>query len=316
MRELAVQAGNDTNQALDRDAIQDEIEQLTQELDRVAHTTSFNKRILLDGSMAASPAKGANGPTLDDSGLAIGGAVTKFEIAATAWKPSGLATSPTANANSTVELLGAVADGNDGVEVEYKITNDGTNEVGQYKFTITAEDIEAGSNSAIALSDFITADMEFATGSTVDSVIKELNRIKDVGAVQDGSNTDNVFVMLPNRLVTSAAFTTAPAVGGATHNGKWTLTAADSAADMSTVVFTLTHESSGKHYNASLNNLSSITANDTTVDLNFGDLGTIQLTLSHNNAAGDAFDDALGSAELTGLSLSFELIDRLVKVKR
>jgi flagellin len=51
MRELAVQAGNDPNQTEDRDAIQNEIEQLTQELDRVAHTTSFNRRILLDGSL-------------------------------------------------------------------------------------------------------------------------------------------------------------------------------------------------------------------------------------------------------------------------
>lgn len=50
MRELAVQASNDTNTSTDREAIQDEINQLTNELDRIANTTEFNTQKLLDGS--------------------------------------------------------------------------------------------------------------------------------------------------------------------------------------------------------------------------------------------------------------------------
>ena len=50
MNELAVQGANDTNQNIDRDAINKELAALTDELDRIATTTQFNKQNLLDGS--------------------------------------------------------------------------------------------------------------------------------------------------------------------------------------------------------------------------------------------------------------------------
>ena len=49
MNELAVQASNGTNSEADREAIQDEIDQLTTEIDRVAETTKFNEIYLLKG---------------------------------------------------------------------------------------------------------------------------------------------------------------------------------------------------------------------------------------------------------------------------
>ena len=49
MNELAVQASNGTNSHSDRQAIQDEISQLTTEIDRVAETTKFNETYLLKG---------------------------------------------------------------------------------------------------------------------------------------------------------------------------------------------------------------------------------------------------------------------------
>ena len=52
MNELAVQAANGTNSKDDRDAIQNEIEQLTTEIDRVAETTKFNETYLLKGNSA------------------------------------------------------------------------------------------------------------------------------------------------------------------------------------------------------------------------------------------------------------------------
>ncbi len=50
MNELAVQGANDTNQTVDRDAINQELGALTSELDRIASTTQFNKQNLLDGT--------------------------------------------------------------------------------------------------------------------------------------------------------------------------------------------------------------------------------------------------------------------------
>ena len=54
MNELATQASNGTNSESDRSAIQDEISQLTTEVDRVAETTKFNETYLLKGNTDGS----------------------------------------------------------------------------------------------------------------------------------------------------------------------------------------------------------------------------------------------------------------------
>lgn len=53
MRELAVQSSNATNSSDDRKALQSEVSQLRDEIDRVAKNTGFNGQKLLDGSFAA-----------------------------------------------------------------------------------------------------------------------------------------------------------------------------------------------------------------------------------------------------------------------
>ena len=52
MRKLAVQAANDTNVATDRSYINNEIEQLQAEINRIASTTEFNTQKLLNGDKA------------------------------------------------------------------------------------------------------------------------------------------------------------------------------------------------------------------------------------------------------------------------
>ncbi len=54
MRELAVQSSNATNSADDRKALQAEVGQLRDEIDRVAKNTSFNGQKLLNGSFSAA----------------------------------------------------------------------------------------------------------------------------------------------------------------------------------------------------------------------------------------------------------------------
>jgi len=53
MRELAVQASNDTLTTADRSNISTEMGQLSSELDRIANATDFNTKKLLDGSQAS-----------------------------------------------------------------------------------------------------------------------------------------------------------------------------------------------------------------------------------------------------------------------
>ncbi|SHI59102.1 flagellin [Clostridium amylolyticum] len=69
MRELAVQSANDTNVNADRGAIQDEMNQLVSEIDRIANNTEFNTQKLLDGSFSGKFQIGAN--NTQDMDLAI-----------------------------------------------------------------------------------------------------------------------------------------------------------------------------------------------------------------------------------------------------
>ena len=67
MNELATQAANGTNSKdSDRQAIQDEIDQLTTEIDRVSETTKFNETYLLKGDKASTKNVFMNG---HDAGL-------------------------------------------------------------------------------------------------------------------------------------------------------------------------------------------------------------------------------------------------------
>lgn len=54
MRELAVQSANDTNTDTDRDELQKEVNQLAQEITRIAKNTEFNTQKLLDGSLSGT----------------------------------------------------------------------------------------------------------------------------------------------------------------------------------------------------------------------------------------------------------------------
>ncbi|HWJ05886.1 MAG TPA: flagellin [Steroidobacteraceae bacterium] len=86
IRELAVQASNATNSQTDRDAIQVEVDQLKEEIQRVASTTKFNGVALLNGSQPSFTFQvGADaGEVITVSGLPnaqtaqLGGTITSY----------------------------------------------------------------------------------------------------------------------------------------------------------------------------------------------------------------------------------------------
>lgn len=121
MRELVVQAGNDTNNADDRDAIQKEISQLNTEIDRVANKTQFNTKNLLDGSLGAKIKAAAGneaaltgaGVTASLSGLTSGKtiafAATTTKVTATVGGVSqtiGISTTITAGSKLSFDKIG------------------------------------------------------------------------------------------------------------------------------------------------------------------------------------------------------------------
>jgi flagellin len=60
MRELAVQASNDTNTETDRGEIQKEVNQLTSEINRIGNTTEFNTQKLINGDKKATTTAATN----------------------------------------------------------------------------------------------------------------------------------------------------------------------------------------------------------------------------------------------------------------
>ena len=76
MRELAVQASNDTNTTSDRNEIQKEITALTEEVDRIANNTEFNTQKLLNGNKS-----GVGGEVVNEAVNAQAG-VFEFDLGA------------------------------------------------------------------------------------------------------------------------------------------------------------------------------------------------------------------------------------------
>lgn len=93
MRELAVQSANGTNTAEDREALQSEVSQLKQEIDRIGNTTEFNTQKLLDGTQAGASGVSAGANTT------TGAAVAKLTAATN--------TGATLNTGSTAAQLAA-----------------------------------------------------------------------------------------------------------------------------------------------------------------------------------------------------------------
>ena len=98
MRELVVQGANDTNTSDDRAEIQNELNQLMSEIDRISTDTAFNTQNLLGGSFAATLQVGANDgqiinfsiSSMSSSGLSIGG--TAIQVSTNALASSSMST--------------------------------------------------------------------------------------------------------------------------------------------------------------------------------------------------------------------------------
>lgn len=106
MRELAVQAANDTYSAAQRTAIEEELDQLAAEITRISDSVEFNGVNLLDGSNANFIIQlGPNETVNDELDLATAGAANPFgDIDATVLGVNDAAIVVTSNANSQLAI--------------------------------------------------------------------------------------------------------------------------------------------------------------------------------------------------------------------
>ncbi|BCO08494.1 flagellin [Desulfolithobacter dissulfuricans] len=128
MRELAVQSANASNSAADRAALQDEVNQLQSEMNRIANTTTFNGLKILDGSFSSQKFQiGANANqtisvSIDSMAADDLGRAAKTVTNTTANQGTGSATTaatslPTNNSIAAQTLTIAGSEGTDTVSV-------------------------------------------------------------------------------------------------------------------------------------------------------------------------------------------------------
>ena len=132
MNELAVQAGNGTMSEDDCQNIQDEIDQLTSEIDRVSETTKFNETYLLKGNgtetrqkEVAATAMTATYKTPVTSTVAL-----TATNAPTTWYAKGSATALTAD--QILERLEVDANGNVAIKDGMEMYSEAANTTDQY----------------------------------------------------------------------------------------------------------------------------------------------------------------------------------------
>ena len=173
MREIAVQAANDTNDANDRASLGDEMTALTAEIDRIANGTSWAGQILLDGASpnAAQTTQtgnaafsfhiGSDNTAADEIAVNIAAAgSTALGLAGSANKPTSLTeitddgtTFSVSQTNGTITIANTVANGDNlsvkinGTTVSIAISTSDTYELSesgvaqQYKEAIDAANI-------------------------------------------------------------------------------------------------------------------------------------------------------------------------------
>jgi flagellin len=165
MRELAVQAASDTLTDDDRDAIQDEVDQLRQELDRISNDTEFNTKKLLNGdSGSTTSVSGTNSAAINTATTVAGNstATGTYEV-----KYTAVATQATTG-TTTTSATGITAETDSASAFAGDITINGT--------TIT-----------------------IASGDTIQGVLEKINAesaTTGVTATLDDTDTANLFIKL------------------------------------------------------------------------------------------------------------------------
>ena len=209
MNELAVQASNGTNSNTDRSAIQDEISQLTTEIDRVAETTKFNETYLLKGGNGTKDVY-MNGHDAGLKGTLTDNATTAtFKVAAgalDAGKSVTIGGKDYTIGGSEAEakaLIKKAAD--DGVKADASITIDGTTYTYKTDKWVDKDDKEVtgienkvkkgstvkyGSDSVTVLNDNKTTGIDDANSSVISAakavelMTNELTAANSIGATK------------------------------------------------------------------------------------------------------------------------------------
>ena len=121
MNELAIKAGNETLQSVDRKYIQQELDQLKSEIDRVQTTTTFNEQKLLNGEFSSGKALQVGSEVDADNRIKV--TILKMDWDTISNSATTMPGSTTGNGkgNKTLKVFDT-ANNKDGVEADIKAT--------------------------------------------------------------------------------------------------------------------------------------------------------------------------------------------------
>jgi flagellin len=293
MRELAVQSANDTNSATDRASLQSEVNQLKSELTRIAETTTFNGKNLLDGTLTTA----------------------QFQVGA--------------NANETISFGVSSAKATDLGSNNLTTENETGIESATYSGYVAAANGATGETAATAAAlDAETISITDAEGTTQE-LVAIAGTETDVATVVDAINTADLGVTASgSNSVTLSSFTDLEAtdtivIANAGDPGDVTLTVgteigtdgtltADGIADLEAQGYTVTQNDDGS-IDLSIDNADNITVtyNDvsavTAGQVDVAGSGSGSATLTNGNSA-----DVQGTLTLSaeeGLTLTSDVTD-------
>ncbi|CAM3564725.1 flagellin [Paracidovorax anthurii] len=179
MRELAVQASNATNSKADRTALQAEVKQLTDEIDRVSKQTTFNGQKILDGSFAGAlfqvGANSGDNVTLGSLADTRSSGLANISYSSTATAISVDASDTTITGFNTAIPAGtltiAVNMGSTSTTIDLgaiKAAGSGVERMGQIMSAINNKSADTGVTAFLTKKDDGTYDLEFASGKLTD----------------------------------------------------------------------------------------------------------------------------------------------------
>ena len=223
MRELAVQSANGTNSASDRAALNNEVQALSQEIDRVAQSASFNGVNLLDGSFTAQKFQVGANATANDS-------ITVSQISSartSALGGSGTSTASTVTGTATTAALTAGAVTLNGFQVGASSVGASAGQSAASAFSIAAAINGVSSQSGVTA----TANASTVTGA-VQSVFAGFTAANsfsvngvNVGAIANGATAPGAGANVAAAI--NSVSTQTGVTATADNLGKVTLTAAD-----------------------------------------------------------------------------------------
>ena len=234
MRELALQAANDTNTLQDRTNLDAEVTQLKAEINRVVGTTTFNGQNLLDGSYAGKSLQiGFKAP--ETLAMNIGNFdTTALGTAATSAGVSGV-TSNSASGSEAVTTIAQMAfNGNDNYGFTLAV---GNGSGGSVNLTVAggavvgddaadvATKLQTAINAAVTANSLSAGDISVSANGNVLTINNNLGDSLDISAFTSSANGSASYSSVSGAGVSKLLDDTAP-VTGLTNTGGGAATAA------------------------------------------------------------------------------------------